>query len=71
MSDTIPGVRWSLAMECPLRREDEQSKRVFANAQTYSYYLKRPSSKSQIFEGYCVTSANKANIREFKHLPDY
>lgn len=74
MSDTIPGVRWSLAMECPLRREDEedqQAKRLFSLAQSYSYSLTRPSRFFRVHEGVCITSTSAANSSEFQHLPSY
>lgn len=57
MSDTIPGVKWSLAMECPLRQDDEKSKRAFARARSYSSCLTGASRTFGICEGICVNGA--------------
>ncbi len=54
MSDTIPGVKWSLAMNCPLRQDDEKSKRVFDLARSYSGCLTESSGTFGICEGICV-----------------
>lgn len=71
MSDTIPGVKWSLAMECPLRQDDEKSKRAFARARSYSSCLTGASRTFGICEGICVNGATCATGRNSQQLPSY